>query len=70
LDTAETENNLELNKEGEPRSLKSMAKVHDFLEMWQGTQNQCATQKEPHTQKKQMSTIGYISDTKEIIKAF
>jgi len=46
-----------------------MAKVHDFLEMWQGSQNLHATQKESRSQNKQMATVGYISDSEEIIKA-
>jgi len=46
-----------------------MAKVHDFLEMWQGSQNLCATQKESCTQNKQMTAVRNISDTEEIIKA-
>jgi len=46
-----------------------MAKVYDFLEMWQGSQNLCATQKESGAQNKQMTAVGYISDTEEIVKA-
>jgi hypothetical protein len=46
-----------------------MAKVHNFFEMWQGSQTLRATQKESHTQNQQMTPIEYISDTKEIIKA-
>jgi len=46
-----------------------MAKVHDFLEMWQGSQNLRATQKESRAQNKQMTAVGYIPDTEEIIKA-
>jgi len=46
-----------------------MAKVHDFLEMWQGSQNLRATQKESRAQNKQMTAVGYISDTEEIVKA-
>jgi len=46
-----------------------MAKVHDFLEMWQGSKNLRATQMESRTQNKQMTATGYISDTEEIIKA-
>jgi len=45
-----------------------MAKVYDVLEMGQGSQNLCATQKESHTQNNQMTAVGYISDTKEIVK--
>jgi len=37
LDTMNTENNSELKKEAEERKLHRMAKVHDFLEMWQGS---------------------------------
>ena len=46
-----------------------MAKVHDFLEMWQGSQNLHATQKDSRAQNKQMTAVGYIPDTEEIIKA-
>jgi len=42
-------------------------KVHDILEMWQGSQNLCATQKESGAQNKQMTAVGYISDTEEIV---
>jgi len=45
-----------------------MAKVHDFLEMWQGSQNLRATQKESRAQNKQMTAVGYISDTEKIVK--
>jgi hypothetical protein len=46
-----------------------MAKVHDLLEMWQGSQNLHATQQESRAENKQMTTVGYISDTEEIVKA-
>jgi len=46
-----------------------MAKVHDILEMWQGSKHLCATQKGSHTQDKLMTALGYISDTEEIIRA-
>jgi len=46
-----------------------MAKVHDFLEMWHGNQDLHATLKECHTQNKQMTAMGYISDMEEILKA-
>ena len=45
-----------------------MAKVHDFMEMWQGSQNLQATQKESRAEYKQMTGVGYISDTEEIVK--
>jgi len=37
--------------------------------MWQGSLNLRATQKESRGQNKQMTVVGYISDTEEIIKA-
>jgi hypothetical protein len=46
-----------------------MAKVHDFLEMWQGSQNLRATKKEFCSQNKHVTAIGYISDMEEIPKA-
>jgi len=46
-----------------------MAKVHDFLGMWQGSQNLRATQKESRAQNKQMTAVGYIWDTEEMVKA-
>jgi len=67
LDTAETENTLELKKEMEERKLHRMAKVHNILEMWQRSQNLRATQQESWSQNKQMTAVGYISDTEEII---
>jgi len=69
LDTTNTENDSEMKKEEEEIKLHRMAKVHDFLEMWQGSQNLHATQKESCAQNKQMITVGYISDTTEIVKA-
>jgi len=69
LDTTNTENHSEMKKEAEERKLHRMAKVHDFLEMWQGSQNPGATQKESHAQNKQMTAVGYSSDTEEIVKA-
>jgi len=46
-----------------------MAKVHDFLEMWQGSQNLRATQKQSGAQNQQMTSVGYISDMEEMVKA-
>jgi len=65
---AETENHLEMKREAEDRELHRMAKVHDFLEIWQGSQNLHATQNESHAQNKQMTAVGYDSDTEEIVK--
>jgi len=69
LDISNTENDSEMNKEAENRKLHRMAKVHDFLEMWQGSQNLHATKKESRAQNDQMTAVGYIPDTEEIIKA-
>ena len=69
LDRSETNNDLELKREAEERKLHRMAKVHDFLEMWQGSQNLRTTQKESHAQNKQMTAVVYIPDMEESIKA-
>jgi hypothetical protein len=45
-----------------------MAKVFGFSKMWQGSQNLRAIQMESQVQNKQMSSVGYISDTEEIVK--
>jgi hypothetical protein len=37
LDSTNTENDSEMKKEAEERKLHRMAKVHDFLEMWQAS---------------------------------
>jgi hypothetical protein len=60
---------MEMKREAEEKKLHQMAKVHDFLEMWQGSQTPRATQKESRAQNKQMTAVGYISDTEEIVKA-
>jgi len=69
LDTMNTENDTEMMKEAEKRKLHRMAKVHNVLEMWQGSQNLRATQKESRAENKEMTAVGYISDTEEIVKA-
>jgi len=69
-DSTNTDNDSEMKKEQEEKKLHRMAKVHNFLEMWQGSLNLCATQKESRAQNKQMTAVGYISDTEEIVKAF
>jgi hypothetical protein len=58
-----------MKKEAEEKKLHRMAMVHNILDMWQGGQNQCATQKEPRAQNKQMTTVEYISHSEEIVKA-
>jgi len=69
LNMSETDNDLELKREAEVRKLHRMAKVHDFLEMWQGSQNLRTTQKESRAQNKQLTAVGYISDMEESVKA-
>jgi len=69
LDTTNTENDSEMKKEADEKKLHRMAKVHDFSEMWQGSQNLRATQSESRAQNKQMTAVGYLSDTEEIVKA-
>jgi len=49
--------------------LLRVAKVHDFLEMWQSSRNLHATQKQSGAPNKQMTAIGYISNMEEIVKA-
>jgi len=68
-DTTNTEHDSEMKNEAEERKLQRMAKVHNFLEMWQRSQNLRATQKESHTQNMQMTAVEYISDTEQIVKA-
>jgi len=68
LDTINTDNDSEMKREVEERKFHRMAKVHDILDMWQGSHNLQATQNESRTQNKQMTTVGYISDTEEIVK--
>jgi len=69
LDTTNTEKDSEMKIELWERKLPRMANVHDFLEMWQGSQNLRVIQKESRAQNKQMTAVGYISDMKEIIIA-
>jgi len=69
LDTTKTENDSEMKNEAEERKLHRIAKVHEFLKMWQCSQNLRATQKESGAQNKQITAVGYISATEEIVKA-
>jgi hypothetical protein len=52
LNTTNSENGSEMKKVVEERKLNRMAKVHDLLEMWQGSQNLHATQKQSRAQNK------------------
>jgi len=69
LDTTSTDNNMEMNREAEEKKLHRMAKVHDIVERSQSSQNLRATLKKSRAQNTQMTVVGYISDTEEIVKA-
>jgi len=69
LDPDSTDNDMEMKREAEKKKLHRMAKVHDILEMWQVSQTLRATQKKSWAQYKQITAVGYISDTEEIVKA-
>ena len=69
LDTMNNENDSEIKKVAEEWKLHRMDNFHNLLDLWQGSQNLCATQKGSCTQNMQMTTMGYISDTEEIVKA-
>jgi hypothetical protein len=58
-----------MKKELQERKLHRMAMVHDILEMWQGSQNLHATQKESRTQNQQITAVKFFSDTEVIVKA-
>ena len=66
---ANTESDFEIKREVEDRTLHRMAMVHDFSEMWQGSQDLCTTQNESRTRNMQMTPVRYISDTEKVIKA-
>jgi hypothetical protein len=69
IDCSISDNDSEIKKEADERKLHRMAKNHDFLEIWQGSENLRATQKASCAQNKQMTAMGYISDTEETVKA-
>ena len=64
-----TENDSEMNNEEGARKLPRLAEIRDLLQIWQGNQNLRATQMESRAQNKQMTAVGYISGTEEIVKA-
>jgi len=55
LDATNTDNHSEMKKEAEESKLHRMAKVHDILVMWQGSQNLCGNHKESRTRNKEMT---------------
>jgi hypothetical protein len=60
MDTTNTQNDSEMKKEAEERKLHRIATIHDFLEMWDGSQNLRATQKESRAHNRQLTAVGYI----------
>jgi hypothetical protein len=69
LDPDSTDHDKEMKREAEEMKLHRMAKVHNFWEVWQGSQTVRATQKESRAENKQMTAGGYTSDTEEIVNA-
>jgi hypothetical protein len=69
LDPNSTNNDMELKGEAEDKELHRLAKVQNLLGMWQGSQTLRAKQKESGAQNQQMTPVGYISATEEIVKA-
>jgi len=65
----EPKNNLELKCDVDERKLSWIAKIHDLLAIWQGSQNLCGTQKESWAQHKQMTAVRYVSNTEEMVYA-
>jgi len=68
LNMMNTDNDLEMEREVEQKKLPKMAKVHNVLEMWQGSQNLHAKQNESRAQNQDMTAVEYISDTEKIVK--
>jgi len=60
---------MQMKREAEQKKLHRMAKVHDFLKIWQGSKTLRATQKESRTQNEQTNAVRYISDTEVIVKS-
>jgi hypothetical protein len=69
LDTMNTENDSEMKKEAKNRIFPRIAKVYNFLEMWQGSHYIRVTKKDFRAQTMQMITMVYISNTDDIVKA-
>jgi hypothetical protein len=58
-----------MKREADQTKIHRMAKVHDYLEMWQGSQNLHAANKKSRTQIKEITAVGHILDMEEIVKA-
>jgi hypothetical protein len=68
-DSTNNNNDSEMKNETEEGTLHTMVRVYDMLKMWQGSQHLCAAQKESRAQQKQITVVGYILNTEEIVKA-
>ena len=69
VNSKNTENNSEMKNKVDEIILHRMAKVHNILERWQGSQHLRATQNDSPAQNMEMTAVGYISDMEEIVKA-
>jgi len=68
LDPDSTDNDMEMKREAEEKTLHRMAKVHELLGMWQGSQTLRSTQKESRDQNRQMTAVGYMKIPKRSSK--
>jgi len=59
-----------MNKEAEQRPLHRIANVHNFLQIWQDSRNQYATQMKSRAQNRKVAAVGDILDTEEMLTAF
>jgi len=58
-----------MTKEAKERKMHTMGTVHDYLAMWQCSQNVHGTQKESNNQNKPMTAVGKIADMEEIFRS-
>jgi hypothetical protein len=58
---------IEAQKAVEDKKLNRLAKVHDFLDMRDGSQKLRHMQRAARAQNSKMTAIGYISDTEETV---
>jgi len=68
FNTTNTDDDLEMIREVICRILQGMAKVCHCLEIWQHSQNLHAIQKESRAHNVQLTAVGYISNTEDIVK--
>ena len=58
-----------MKREAEERTLHRMAKAHNLLDMWQGSQNLHATEGKSCAKSEKMTAVRFIPDPEEIVKA-